>query len=156
VNRDIRITLKDAGTPTTLVVSGHLPQSAMDNFVAQSRKVMMAYDRDGVHSRRLETQVQHSTLKFSTFRDAGFADAAATSLHNWVNETGPYSGLTRVDSNSDAPIWAALVEFLDKDGNVDESVALSHVHFEPYGIGGNDFLTTDWELVSTGTEVWAS
>jgi len=23
-------------------------------------------------------------------------------------------------------------------------------------IGGNDFLTTDWELVSTGTEVWAS
>lgn len=159
--RDLRVTLRDGtGVPITKTWPGQLDDVGLASLTGARREWVIIHNKDGVHSRR-KGKLKHPSFSLSIIMDKGFADVATESPLNWIERLGVYasgggSPLVSVDTDSDGFVMGALLEWLDEDGNAADSVVLSHVHVEDYGMspGGDSFVLTA-EFKSTGTQVWA-
>ncbi len=144
-----RITVKDgAGTPASLVVAGYMGDAALQGLRENLQQWVIIQVRGANYSRRQGARVDPK-VGFSVVVDKDFADASSTELTHWVNQTGPYTGLTSTDTDADGLVFDMLIEFMD-GGSVVDQYLLEDVVCLEYGFQPGDPCVHAFDIQVTG------
>jgi len=150
LDNDIRVTFKDgAGTPASLVISGQMGDVALQGLRDELKEWVIVQVRGANHSRRHGNRVD-PTISFSVVHDEDDFDAAATAPGHWINEDGPYTGLTSTDTDADGLVFDVLIEFLDAAAAVADQYLCEDVVCESYDFSPGKPCTHSFNLRVTG------